>query len=406
MFLRTIWDCICGPRLYAIYSTVPRAYDCNVTEGISILMFMFINGLRYVIMPFSPFVISGLPPIFKAKSIERIYIKGHIPVISNYFRSVYDLLAYWCVNSFGRQMAYPGATALCKTLWFNMMNVNRMKVIFEQKGQRNLVGTIDGNVIDTVFVDRRGITGYGDFLVITCEGNAGCYEFGIMGTPLSLGFSVLGWNIPGFGESTGTPFPMEILNGMDSVMQFAINFLGFREEKIIIFSWSIGCFPGTWAAANFPNIQSLILDAGFDDLLPLAFARTPASVKFIVEYTVRKYLNLPVLALYHGPVTLIRRLLDDIVVTGRTENSSETLPYNRANELLKTLFSSRHKPIYNGKFDREKLSPVTFKNLSELDRTELLDRACGQYLLDFKADHHTPLSSKFFDIHLSRAGVV
>lgn len=39
-------------------------------------------------------------------------------------------------------------------------------------------------------------------LVVCSEGNAGFYELGIMVTPLEAGYSVLGWNHPGFGGST------------------------------------------------------------------------------------------------------------------------------------------------------------------------------------------------------------
>jgi hypothetical protein len=42
----------------------------------------------------------------------------------------------------------------------------------------------------------------GSTLVICSEGNAGFYEIGIMVTPLEAGYSVLGWNHPGFGGST------------------------------------------------------------------------------------------------------------------------------------------------------------------------------------------------------------
>ena len=42
----------------------------------------------------------------------------------------------------------------------------------------------------------------GKILVICCEGNAGFYEVGMISTPLELGYSVLGWNHPGFGGST------------------------------------------------------------------------------------------------------------------------------------------------------------------------------------------------------------
>ena len=38
-----------------------------------------------------------------------------------------------------------------------------------------------------------------------------------------IGYSVLGWNHPGFGGSTGAPFPDQEANAVDTVMQFAIN---------------------------------------------------------------------------------------------------------------------------------------------------------------------------------------
>lgn len=53
-----------------------------------------------------------------------------------------------------------------------------------------------------MFVDKRNAAANGNTLVIACEGNAGFYEFGIMCTPVEMGYSVLGWNHPGFGGST------------------------------------------------------------------------------------------------------------------------------------------------------------------------------------------------------------
>lgn len=50
----------------------------------------------------------------------------------------------------------------------------------------------------------------GDILVITCEGNCGFYETGIISTPLNKGYSVLGWNHPGFGGSTVSNIHKEV----------------------------------------------------------------------------------------------------------------------------------------------------------------------------------------------------
>lgn len=61
--------------------------------------------------------------------------------------------------------------------------------------------------------------------------------------------------IEGFAESSGQPLPSQILNAVDAVMQYAVERLGFREDDIIIYAWSIGGFPGTWAAANYPDIK-------------------------------------------------------------------------------------------------------------------------------------------------------
>ena len=40
-------------------------------------------------------------------------------------------------------------------------------------------------------------------------------------------------------------------------MQLALEKLGFEENQVIIYAWSIGGFPATWAAMNFPKIQVL-----------------------------------------------------------------------------------------------------------------------------------------------------
>ena len=75
-----------------------------------------------------------------------------------------------------------------------------------------------------MFFDRReSANPNGKILVITCEGNAGFYEIGFLGSPLDAGFSVLGWNQPGFGESSGSPFPSQTMNAMDAVVQVIVS---------------------------------------------------------------------------------------------------------------------------------------------------------------------------------------
>ncbi|KAJ8301029.1 hypothetical protein KUTeg_022548 [Tegillarca granosa] len=76
-------------------------------------------------------------------------------------------------------------------------------VLYQRQGVRGKVETEDKNQIDTMFVDHRN-TGNenGKTLVICCEGNSGFYEIGCTDTPIKEGYSVLGWNHPGFGGSS------------------------------------------------------------------------------------------------------------------------------------------------------------------------------------------------------------
>ncbi|VDK46130.1 unnamed protein product [Anisakis simplex] len=377
--------------------------------------------------------IFAAPIDFKARRRDSLSMNTYIdeiPSDMNMLLSPFrDALAYVLVNTFGRRMVYPGSVTLFNMLVSNFVIEARRKLIVEKGGKRAIIETQDANRIDTMFVDNRGKSDNGNILVVTCEGNAGFYETGIMVTPLSLGYSVLGWNHPGFAESSGQPSPSEIKNAVDSVMQYAIEKLGFREEDITIYSWSIGGFPGTWAAANYQNIKGLILDATFDDLLPLAEARMPKSCASIVKYAVRTYINLPVakqLSLYNGPVLLIRRSQDEMIITSEGGTDEERKASNRANYLLKSLIRSRHPGLIDDGFEIyvdqwlsaeviERLTITTdnvnvkpsvslnhnYSELSEYERIQLIFKICSKYFVDYDSTHNVPLEPLLFNIPTS-----
>lgn len=246
-----------------------------------------------------------------------------------------EILSYIAVHTFGRRMMYPGTVKLLQAAVAPMLVQGRARLIEEHNALRHKLLTRDGNEIDSVFVDRRNSTVYanGNILVVCCEGNAGFYEYGIATTPLEAGYSVLGWNHPGFAGSTGVPFPSQEKNAVDVVMQFAIRRLGFPPENIIVYAWSIGAYCATWAAMNYPDIKGLILDATFDDVLPLAASKMPPSWEPIVRRTIRGYLNLnnlEQLNRYGGPVLMYRRTRDEIIST----QESAQIVSNRGNDLL------------------------------------------------------------------------
>lgn len=176
-------------------------------------------------------------------------------------------------------MIYPGSTSLFNALVEPALIQGRINLIERENGKRFKLLSRDGNEIDTMFVDNRNRTGneQGKTLVICCEGNAGFYEIGTPATPLRLGYSILGWNHPGFSGSTGVPWPQSEVNSIDVVVNFAIDKLGFKLEEIIMFGWSIGGFTASWAAMQYPQLKAVILDASFDDIVPLAESKMPQS---------------------------------------------------------------------------------------------------------------------------------
>lgn len=253
------------------------------------------------------------------------------------------VLSYIAIHTFGRMMIYPGSVGLLNLILAPILLKGRTKLIEEHSGERFKLYTKDGNEIDALFVDKRGNESYpnGNILVVCCEGNSGFYEYGITLTPIDAGYSVLGWNHPGFASSTGTPYPDQELNAMDVVVQFAVSKLGFHFNDIVIYAWSIGGFSATWAAMNYPDIKGLVLDATFDDLVALAVARMPPSWKSLVVRTIRDYMDLnnaEQLNMYCGPVLLIRRTKDEIIAT----RPSRSILTNRGNDLLIKVMQTRY----------------------------------------------------------------
>ena len=257
-----------------------------------------------------------------------------------------NLISYVAVHTFGRRMMYPGSVALLQKAMDPMLMEGRTRLIERFGGERFKLETLDKNQIDTLLIDRRNSANEkGQKLVICCEGNAGFYEVGIMCTPIDAGYSVLGWNHPGFAGSTGIPFPDQEINAMDTVIRFARHKLGFKQEDIIVFAWSIGGFPCSWSAMRYPNLGGMILDATFDDILPLAVSKMPTSWKPLVVNTIRTYFNLNIsenLSYFNGPVRLVRRLKDEIIHTVETE----PIRTNRANQLLTKLLAQRFPNLF------------------------------------------------------------
>uniref|UniRef100_A0A8D0H1R0 Phosphatidylserine lipase ABHD16A n=1 Tax=Sphenodon punctatus TaxID=8508 RepID=A0A8D0H1R0_SPHPU len=183
---------------------------------------------------------------------------------------------------------------------------------------------------------------------------------------------------------------------MDTVMQYAIHHLNFLPEDIVLYAWSIGGFTATWAAMSYPDVSTLVLDASFDDLVPLALKVMPESWRGLVTRTVRQHLNLnngEQLCKYEGPVLLVRRTKDEIITT-----VPEDIMSNRGNDLLLKLLQHRYPKIMTEegiRVVREWLGASTpMEEASVYSRYEVEDDWCLSVLKSYKAEHggHFPWS--------------
>ncbi|KAI5734825.1 hypothetical protein M8J77_010832 [Diaphorina citri] len=281
-----------------------------------------------------------------------------------------SVASYIAIHTFGIRFIYPGSMTVLNWMMAPVLYQGRQKLLTENSGERFKLLTKDSNELDCMFVDRRNKTDRGGDLVICTEGNAGFYEIGIMSTPLATGLSVLGWNHPGFGQSTGImstplatglsvlgwnhpgfgqstgmPFPHAEQAAMDTVIQFAVVELGFKPSNIVLFGWSIGGYCSTYASCKYPDVRAVVLDATFDDLLPVAIPRMPAFLSSLVELTIRSFADLTVakfLVQYGGPILLVRRTDDEIIALKQGDIST-----NRGNDLLVEVLKSRYPALFH-----------------------------------------------------------
>jgi len=48
------------------------------------------------------------------------------------------------------------------------------------------------------------------------------------------------------------------LNAAEAVFDYAVTELGFKEEEIVLYAWSIGGFPAAHLAASHPKVKALV----------------------------------------------------------------------------------------------------------------------------------------------------
>ncbi|KXJ21817.1 protein ABHD16A [Exaiptasia diaphana] len=272
----------------------------------------------------------------------------HSSILSKIAAMPCTTIRYMFAHGLGRPLMFPGSVGLLQTGLAEPLLSGRT-IYLEKGGKRAKLVAADGNEIDSMFFDKRSQyfeeVHKGNTLVIVCEGNAGFYELGLVSTPLKAGYSVLGWNHPGFAGSSGLPFPESERNAIDVVVQYATNELGFKLEDIVLYAWSIGGYTATWAGMTYPKLGGLVLDATFDDVVPLAQSKMPEAARGFVTAVVKEYFNLDnakFVCKYPGPILLIRRMRDEIITI--EEGNVGT---NLGNNLLIKILRQRYPKLFN-----------------------------------------------------------
>lgn len=229
-------------------------------------------------------------------------------------------------SGLARWLVMPGSLGVINNQISPQLLTWRRRQIEVHGAQRNKIKINDHDSIDTVFVDRRSAIGdndVGKILIICTEGNAGFYEVGLPNMLIQKGYSVVGWNRPGFGQSSGTPSPKV---ERDAIITLLTHFHKVEKfNSVYLYGWSIGGY-ATAVGSNLldastekPMISGVILDATFDHITPMIPNVLPAFAIPLAEKIVKQEWDLDVsteLTNYDGPVIFYRRLKDEILATG------------------------------------------------------------------------------------------
>lgn len=116
---------------------------------------------------------------------------------------------------------------------------HRVDWIWNRHGERFKLETLDGNFIDTMFIDKRESGKAGETLVIACEGNASCYEIGCAQSAAEVNIDVCNFQRSNFMK---LDHRMSIVSSIKALMQ--IDSYAFRQ---VIPAW-VGTIPVSGAA--------------------------------------------------------------------------------------------------------------------------------------------------------------
>jgi abhydrolase domain-containing protein 17 len=124
--------------------------------------------------------------------------------------------------------------------------------------------TGDAHVIAARYLHNRA----SDYTILFSHGNAS--DIGTISPILQAlyeqGFSVLAYDYPGYGHSSGRPVESSAYNAIEVAFSYLTESLGVPAEKIILYGQSLGGGPSTYLAARLARrtpVAGLILEGAF-----------------------------------------------------------------------------------------------------------------------------------------------
>lgn len=122
-----------------------------------------------------------------------------------------------------------------------------------------------------------------DRITIYCHGNSGCIESKFDATEIKNLLrkgSVILYDYRGYGKSSGVSCEESLKTDATKVYEYVINELHFEPQQIVVYGFSLGCFPATHLANNY-EICGVVLEGGFSSLTSMAKRMIPILSSFI-----------------------------------------------------------------------------------------------------------------------------
>jgi hypothetical protein len=131
-----------------------------------------------------------------------------------------------------------------------------------------------------------------------------------------LGISVIAYEYPGYGTSTGKASEDGCYAAIEATYQHAIEVLGYKPENITLYGRSLGSGPSAWLAAQKP-VSGLIFDGAFTSTF-----RVMTGVKLLPWDVFDNYARLPKI---DCPILIIHGTHDRIVPFSHAEKNWERI---------------------------------------------------------------------------------